>query len=131
MTPPTTATAALILDAVEPQSIVSICGAPYRLKRQADLSLAQTFNFKRLMDEAEPLLDAARKGVELTAAQDQQMTALVRKLCALSTDAPSDVLDALREDQRLRLVAVAFFGLPPTPTVPAAPAKRVATKRQK
>jgi hypothetical protein len=123
---------ALTLADAGPASLVAIGGAEYRLFYAEDLTLAKSLRYTKLMAVARPLFNTAWKGGELTDEQDATLTGIVRQLAALATDAPATVLDALRESQRLQLVATAFFDLPPVvaPAPEAAPVPKTSrTKR--
>jgi hypothetical protein len=97
--------------AVDPASI-AIDGTVYPLRSLRDLGWAQTIRYTALHRQ----LMAARAGVvsaQATVDDEAAMEAVVDELMLLAVDAPAEVLQLLRCDHKLAVIAAAFFDYRP------------------
>jgi hypothetical protein len=94
-----------------PARLVQIGSKRYRIRSDADFTLAEGLRFQRLITKfgAVHLSDKEDWTDEEAAA----LSRLVLELALMATDAPREVIERLHEHQRCALVVTAFFsGLP-------------------
>lgn len=91
--------------------LVSIHGTNYVIRHPDDFSLSETVNLRRLAARFRVL---TTKGPSTTADEDLEYVGVVERLAALAVDAPPEALALLAVGEKVGVVSVAFFHVPPT-----------------
>lgn len=109
--------------------MVTIDGQSYRLRSRYQLSFAQRLEHSRIQARMQALHPKFQDKT-CTPEEDAEYGALIRDLAALAVDAPASLTAGLDQDEQLVIVAAAFFGFRPEPTLPAAPTAKSRPKKK-
>jgi hypothetical protein len=98
---------------------VAIGHEQYPLRHPDDMSLAMALRYRRITPRFRSLADGSRQR-PLTTAEEQEFADLLNQLIVMALDAPDAALARLGDGEKLAVVFVAFFGVPPAQLVAAA-----------
>jgi hypothetical protein len=91
----------LDLDQLVDAPQVSINGTLYSLRTQAEISPLEAHRFRKLGKRLDTLLAQE----DLSEQDEQELGDIPKRLCREVLNAPGDVIDGLRDNQRMQIVA--------------------------